>query len=534
MTDLHGNEALVFDYGSAESLVTSARAASTAIEGQHGSRASAVEHARTDFSGGFAVTFGENASIARNDATQLAVALDGLATITSNLIDAAHAEDARRKTAREWYIERENRGTGDKVHDFVFGEDDPPSGPQAPPAVEPAPVPPNRSRPTTSGAGAGTTSSARGRPPGRDRRAEHRRPVRLLRGPGEEPAGLLRRRPGHRGARSERHEGGVLRDPGVHPPGRRAGGSGLDRHHPAASSASGVVSAGRGSRTPSTAPGASPVAVVAVTRREVASRGVKTVECRREVLTSTAALPDRDSRADVVVVAYHAALSAAERIAITGPARRTAALGRVLVALGVTLSLAVMTLIAGVAGWIPAWPVVAALALVGVALVTLAVVGLLDLRRVWTTWSTAVLDAHRRVIPEDLNQARREVTEHVPGSWGSAEGLRARRCWADLVSVATVPRPVAQSRPGPSANRGQREDGTIWTTPTELPGGRLDDGEYAALAGRFITLAEDLRAGRVTERSPEHVEGWQEVAVLARRTGEAGRGRVDWAPVLRP
>ena len=129
---------------------------------------------------------------------------------------------------------------------------------------------------------------------------------------------------------------------------------------------------------------ASPVTVVAVTRREYSSRGARTVQLRREPLTSASALPDRESRADVVVVAYHAGLSAPERSAITGPARRSAVLDRVLVASGVAFALVVVVLLAALAGWIPVWPVVAALGLAAVTLVALVPVGILDVRRVWT------------------------------------------------------------------------------------------------------------------------------------------------------
>ena len=161
MTDLHGNEPIVFDFGSAGSLVTAARTAASAIRGQRGSRTSWVTQAEDDFSGFFARLFRENALRAASDAGQLAVALDGLATITSSLVDQAHAENGRRKTAREWYEARENRDTLDKIGDFFTGEDAPPSGPQPPPPVEPADVPPNRERRTSGRGPNGGTSSAR-------------------------------------------------------------------------------------------------------------------------------------------------------------------------------------------------------------------------------------------------------------------------------------------------------------------------------------------------------------------------------------
>jgi len=161
MTDLHGNEPIVFDFASATSLVTAARNAASAIRGQQASRNGWCAQAERDFSGFFAELFRGNALTAASDGDQLVAALDGLASITSTLVEQAHAENARRRTAREWYTERENRDTLEKIGDWFSGDDKPPPGPQAPPVVPPAPIPPNRQRRTSGRGPSGGISSAR-------------------------------------------------------------------------------------------------------------------------------------------------------------------------------------------------------------------------------------------------------------------------------------------------------------------------------------------------------------------------------------
>ena len=160
MTDLHGNEALVFDYDAANQLASASTSAADAIRNQTASRQAAVNTAMTDFSGHYADLFRDNAAIAKGDADQLAAALDGLATITTDLIAAAHAEDNRRKVARDWY--KQHDGFWNQAHDWFFGGGGkPPEGPKSPPATA-LPVIPKNSPRTTSGRGsAGSTTSGR-------------------------------------------------------------------------------------------------------------------------------------------------------------------------------------------------------------------------------------------------------------------------------------------------------------------------------------------------------------------------------------
>lgn len=281
---------------------------------------------------------------------------------------------------------------------------------------------------------------------------------------------------------------------------------------------------------------AASLAVVAVTRRAVgAGGGVRTVSCRRVTLTPTSTLPDAGSTADVVVVAFHPLLTAAERAAITGPGD-AAHRGPWLVGSLVALAAAVVGGAAlADAGFVSGWALFAFLVLLMIVFPVL-VVGTSGrrVRRAWRSWSADVLAAHRRLYPADPDGARREVTEPVSATWGGPEGLRARRCWGGLVIVGTLPRPVSGTNPAPAANRGPLPDSAVWRTPTALAGEQMRVEEYEATARRFVTLADDLRTGRVANESPEHLRGVRELSELTRRTGESGRFRVDWAPVLQP
>lgn len=160
MTDLHGNEPLVFDYDTADRLAGAARRAADAIRDQTGTRRTAVHRAEQDFEGHYARLFSDNAETAAGDAKQLVAALDGLATITDGLITKARAEDARRKTARDWYEEREHRNLLEKGLDLISGEERP-HDPERAPEPQIAPIPPNGVRHHGGHGGGGGTSSAR-------------------------------------------------------------------------------------------------------------------------------------------------------------------------------------------------------------------------------------------------------------------------------------------------------------------------------------------------------------------------------------
>lgn len=160
MTDLHGNEPVVFDYDAAGQLVTAARGAAAAIRNEKGARSRAVTVAMEQFQGYYSQLFATNARTAAGDGDQLIAALDGLATITQNLIAAAHSEDSRRATARQWYEHHEHRSTLDKIGDALFGEDSPPEGPKPPPPAALPTIPQPQPRHIGGHGSSGGTSSA--------------------------------------------------------------------------------------------------------------------------------------------------------------------------------------------------------------------------------------------------------------------------------------------------------------------------------------------------------------------------------------
>lgn len=160
MTDLHGNEPVVFDYDAAGQLVSAARAAATAIGDERGARSRAVADAQQQFQGYYAQLFAANAQTAAGDGDRLVVALDGLATIAQNLIAAAHSEDSRRATARAWYEHHEHRSALEQIGDALFGEDSPPEGPKPPPTPAPPAIPQPQPRHIGGQGSSGGTSSA--------------------------------------------------------------------------------------------------------------------------------------------------------------------------------------------------------------------------------------------------------------------------------------------------------------------------------------------------------------------------------------
>ncbi|GAA3589087.1 hypothetical protein GCM10022198_11150 [Klugiella xanthotipulae] len=164
MSGMHGSDPLVFNYGTADGLVSAFNNAASTVEGQSASRASYVTTGQQDFQGHFANLFTANASTAASDATRLVAALRLVATYAQELRDAATEEDARRRRAREWEERQDNRSVGDYISDFFTGgEDAPTEKPQPAPRHE-APAPTSGSRDTPAGAAggaAGGTSAAR-------------------------------------------------------------------------------------------------------------------------------------------------------------------------------------------------------------------------------------------------------------------------------------------------------------------------------------------------------------------------------------
>ncbi|PZF10935.1 type IV secretion protein Rhs [Curtobacterium sp. MCPF17_011] len=165
MSDLHGAAPLEFDNGTADALIAELTSTADAIEGQSASRSSYVTTAARDFRGHFADLFGQNATTAATDATRLTGTLRDVAGWVRILKTAAEQENARRKRARDWQKEHDERNLLEVGHDWLFGEDKPPSEAPEPEPVFQASTPPAGTRqtptPGSGGGGSGGTSSAR-------------------------------------------------------------------------------------------------------------------------------------------------------------------------------------------------------------------------------------------------------------------------------------------------------------------------------------------------------------------------------------
>ncbi|WIB27166.1 DUF6531 domain-containing protein [Curtobacterium sp. MCSS17_015] len=165
MADLHGAEPLEFDNGTADALIAELTSSADSIDGQAGSRSSYVSTAAQEFRGHFADLFGQNASTAASDATRLTGTLREVAGWVRTLKTAAEQENARRKRARDWQAEHDSRNWFEQGHDWLFGEDKPPTEEAEPAPVFHASTPPTTARqtptPGSGGGGGGGTSSAR-------------------------------------------------------------------------------------------------------------------------------------------------------------------------------------------------------------------------------------------------------------------------------------------------------------------------------------------------------------------------------------
>ncbi|MBE7162692.1 MAG: RHS repeat protein, partial [Williamsia herbipolensis] len=164
MTDLHGNEPVKFDDATADALIQALTSAADAVDGQVASRQSYVNTALQDFRGHFAELFHTNAETAKNDGGNIVSTLRTVAGWVRTMKTAAASENARRKTARDWYEQHENRNVFEQGWDWLTGDDQPPAvHHEAAPTFEPADVKAgNRQTPNPgSGGGGGGTSSAR-------------------------------------------------------------------------------------------------------------------------------------------------------------------------------------------------------------------------------------------------------------------------------------------------------------------------------------------------------------------------------------
>ena len=159
------DEDVAYSAGDANALSAACRASASLIEGQAGSRSSAVSTAKTHFKGRFSRLFSDNASVQAADATNLVTALRDVATKVDALTEEARKEQARRETGRKWKRDHDNRNWAEKTWDAIFGEDPVPIGPEAKPLPVSVPQPVTGKRETPApgsetGSTAGTSSAA--------------------------------------------------------------------------------------------------------------------------------------------------------------------------------------------------------------------------------------------------------------------------------------------------------------------------------------------------------------------------------------
>ena len=83
------DEDVAYSAGDANALSAACRASASLIEGQAGSRSSAVSTAKTHFKGRFSRLFSDNASVQAADATNLVTALRDVATKVDALTEEA-------------------------------------------------------------------------------------------------------------------------------------------------------------------------------------------------------------------------------------------------------------------------------------------------------------------------------------------------------------------------------------------------------------------------------------------------------------
>ncbi|MDO4898248.1 MAG: DUF6531 domain-containing protein, partial [Rothia sp. (in: high G+C Gram-positive bacteria)] len=156
-----------FNFDHAQSLHTALNDAAGILENQAGSRAQLVNSAKEEFQGYFSELFSSNAETAASDSGEIAAALRVTAGLVQELIDQAHAENERRRIARDFVAEQkrldETWGVGKDIWESIFGEPDPPVGPASEPMSKAAASPAQTPRQTPEpgqGSGAGGVSSA--------------------------------------------------------------------------------------------------------------------------------------------------------------------------------------------------------------------------------------------------------------------------------------------------------------------------------------------------------------------------------------
>lgn len=166
MAQIHANtEPIQFDDATADALKRALDAAANAVSGQAGSRQTAVNTASQEFRGRFSELFTQNASTAAGDGRTIVETLRTIAGWVDTMKEAAAAERARRKTAREWQAREDARSGIEEWWTEAWQLDPMPKAGNEPAPTFPAPNVTARPRetpdPGAGGGGGGGTSSAR-------------------------------------------------------------------------------------------------------------------------------------------------------------------------------------------------------------------------------------------------------------------------------------------------------------------------------------------------------------------------------------
>ncbi|WP_152363791.1 polymorphic toxin-type HINT domain-containing protein [Microlunatus speluncae] len=164
--DLKGMADVEFNFDTSTTVKAAFRAAATDVEAQRSDRSTWRSDGLKDFKGHFSEVFSQNGTTQLGDLTEVVSALRAVASKIEDVEEAARAENARRKTARDWAQRQDDRNALERGWDNVFGGEDPPdtniseTGPSASAA---APRSGTRETPTPSGGsgggGGGTTSA---------------------------------------------------------------------------------------------------------------------------------------------------------------------------------------------------------------------------------------------------------------------------------------------------------------------------------------------------------------------------------------
>lgn len=132
MAELQATEDLRFAWSAAEQLGRNLRATASVCDAQIPHRDAIAAAARQEWRGVFAEKFDERTRICTGDAHRLATALRDAAATLDELVRLAREEQARRDEAQAWQVrhdawerEQEDRSIGEKIGDFLGGDDEP-------------------------------------------------------------------------------------------------------------------------------------------------------------------------------------------------------------------------------------------------------------------------------------------------------------------------------------------------------------------------------------------------------------------------